>query len=239
MKHQNKRKLLLFLMFFMVPIIMNVLSPVVIILASMEGIFSITFYAWTIMFISSFFVGRAFCSYICPYGGLQMIIYEVSKKKLVKIKRMKYLRFFMGIVWLGLIIYSLLTAETYSQELLYNFDNLISVDNVMGVFRYYLIIGGATLIILLLGRNSFCKYICPMAILNTIGSTIKNKLGIPSLKLTVKDGCIDCKKCNKVCTMTLDVNEMVNTKKLDHYDCTLCGECVEICPKDILKRKIK
>lgn len=239
MKHQKIRKTILFLMFFMVPILMNVFSPVVIIFSSMEGILSFTFYAWTIMFISSFFVGRAFCAYICPYGGLQTTVYEVGKKELVKIKHLRWLRYFMGAVWLGMIVYLYIRAGAYKSEFWYMMENKVSIDDIYGVYRYYMIIGGALLFILLLGRRSFCKYLCPMSILNTIGNYIKNKLKIPSLRLVQNEGCIDCMKCSKVCEMSLDVHQMVITNKMDNNDCILCGECVQACPKKVLSRVVK
>ncbi len=239
MKHQSIRKTILFVIFFLVPIIMNVFSPVVIIISSLEGVAGITFYAWTIMFISSFFVGRAFCAYVCPYSGLQTVVYEVSKRELVKSKWMKQIRLSIGVIWLGMILFFIIKAGGLTHDFWFRFETKISVDDIKGVIRYYMIIGGALTFILMMGRSSFCKYICPMSILNTIGNRVKNMLGIPSLRLIANSGCVDCGKCTEVCTMSLDVNEMVRTGKMDDDDCVLCGECTSVCSEKVLRRELK
>ncbi|MCK8058482.1 MULTISPECIES: 4Fe-4S binding protein [unclassified Fusibacter] len=236
MKHQKNRKTLLFIIFFILPIIMNIFSPVLIIMGGVDGILGLTYYAWTIMFVSSLFVGRAFCSYVCPYGAMQMSLYEVSKKELVRVKGMKYLRFALGITWIGLIIYVYAVRVGFKTDLTYMFETGVSVDNLNGLIRYYAIVGTLLIFTMIFGRRSACKYVCPMGMLNTIGAFIKEKLSIPSLRLTATEGCIDCKKCDKACPMTLDVSRMAKTGKTYDYDCILCGECVAQCPKKVLKR---
>jgi ferredoxin len=34
--------------------------------------------------------------------------------------------------------------------------------------------------------------------------------------------------------MSIDVNAEVKTGSVKSYDCILCGECVDVCPKDVL-----
>ena len=46
--------------------------------------------------------------------------------------------------------------------------------------------------------------------------------------------CIDCKKCNSKCPMSIDVNAAIKAGSVKSYDCILCGECVNACPKDVL-----
>jgi polyferredoxin len=47
------------------------------------------------------------------------------------------------------------------------------------------------------------------------------------------DSCTNCNLCSKKCPQSIDVAKMV---KVDHIDCTLCGDCLYICPeKDTLQ----
>ena len=60
-------------------------------------------------------------------------------------------------------------------------------------------------------------------------------LHLPQMQIKSKpESCIDCKKCNSKCPMSIDVNAAVKTGSVKSYDCILCGECVDVCPKDVL-----
>ncbi len=41
--------------------------------------------------------------------------------------------------------------------------------------------------------------------------------------------CKKCGVCDKKCPMSLSVESMVITKKMEHADCVLCGSCVDNC----------
>jgi len=50
-----------------------------------------------------------------------------------------------------------------------------------------------------------------------------------------KSGCIGCKKCEKIC----EAGAITVTNNLAHIDydkCSVCGACVEACPKNIIHR---
>lgn len=60
--------------------------------------------------------------------------------------------------------------------------------------------------------------------------TVQHILGKDKYQVHLDDEkCINCKKCDKVCPMQLDVR-----KSLSKRDCIKCGRCIEICPKDAL-----
>lgn len=85
----NKRRLLLFFMFLMLPVTLNYFSPYIIIDGLVNKLLAGSFFVWGLMFMSSLFVGRAFCSYICPYGGLQMCLDLAIKKPLKQVRWLK------------------------------------------------------------------------------------------------------------------------------------------------------
>ena len=65
-------------------------------------------------------------------------------------------------------------------------------------------------------------------------------LHLPQMRIKAKaESCIDCKKCNSKCPMSIDVNAAVKTGSVKSYDCILCGECVDVCPKDVLSYRKK
>lgn len=90
------------------------------------------------------------------------------------------------------------------------------------------------------GKRSFCHYACWMAPFMIIGSSIRNKLGYPSLHLKgEKNKCIGCNSCTKKCPMSLEVMDMVQGENMYNNECILCGECVDACPKKAITYALK
>jgi len=68
------------------------------------------------------------------------------------------------------------------------------------------------------------------------GRKLRNVFKWPSLRLKAqKDKCIDCKTCSFNCPMSLDVNIMVKDSKMENSECILCGTCVDVCKKEVIK----
>jgi len=69
-----------------------------------------------------------------------------------------------------------------------------------------------------------------------LGRKIRNLVRWPALRLTADaDKCIDCGICTADCTMSLDVNQMVKDGRMEQSECVLCGHCIDVCPKDVLR----
>ena len=86
------------------------------------------------------------------------------------------------------------------------------------------------------GRRAGCHSICWMAPFMIIGRWIRNRFGWPSLRLVAHTAaCADCKKCTSNCPMSLDVNAMVQSGKMENSECILCGYCIDGCPKKAIR----
>lgn len=81
MKHQKTRKWILLLSFLLLPATLNYFSPYLIIAGLFEGVISGAFIVWSTFFVTSLIFGRAACAYVCPYGGLQMMLDKVGGKE--------------------------------------------------------------------------------------------------------------------------------------------------------------
>lgn len=228
------------MMLLLLPVTLNYFSPYIIIDGLGNKVLAGAFFVWLSMFISSFFVGRAFCSYICPYGGLQMSVDRILSKPLKQVRWMRVMRYVLGILWITpIIILTALSIGKAQINFLYLTEGFVSVDNIVKLIGYYVIVFALLILPLLMGKRASCHYLCPMSILNVIGTKVKNRLNIPSLRLTaVSEKCVGCKQCNKACPMSLDVSEMVKLNKMDSLDCILCGECCGACKSNVLKRKV-
>jgi len=72
------------------------------------------------------------------------------------------------------------------------------------------------------------------------GRKVRNGLNLPALRLTAETGkCINCRKCSRVCSMSLDVNAMVQSGSMENAECILCGKCVDVCPEKVIHYAFK
>jgi polyferredoxin len=225
-------------MFLLLPVTLNYFSPYLIIDGLFNKVAGGAFFIWTIMFITSLFFGRAFCAYVCPYGGLQMVSDLVLQKPLKEISWLRRLRYVLGFIWIGTVLTALIMNITKLKiNLFYLTEAFVSVDNIAKLIFYYVLIFLLSLMPIFLGKRASCHYLCPMSILNVVGTKIKDKINIPSLRLKAdRSKCVNCKMCNKACPMSLGVNEMVKKDNMENSNCILCGECCKVCRVGSIKR---
>jgi polyferredoxin len=68
------------------------------------------------------------------------------------------------------------------------------------------------------------------------GRKLRYLLKWPSLRLKAeKDNCKDCQTCTKNCPMSLDVNAMVKTSRMENSECILCGTCIDKCKEGVIR----
>jgi len=233
---QRIRKGLVILAFLLFPIFMNFLSPYVIIDGAMNGIVNGSLVMFGLMFVSSLFLGRAWCGWVCPGGGMQEIFEPVNNRP-VNGKKIDWIKWAIWIPWISLIAWLAIRAGGYSSvNLLHLTESGVSVDEPAKYVIYYIVIGLFIGLAIFAGRRAGCHTICWMAPFMIIGRWLRNRLAWPSLRLVADaSACSDCKLCTKNCPMSLDVNAMVQVEKMEHSECILCGTCVDNCSKKAIR----
>lgn len=103
MKRQNFRKVLLILSFLFFPLTIYYLSPYLIIDGAIMGIAVGSFIVFLLMFVSSLFLGRLFCGWLCPAGVLQECCRLGNDKKAKGGKR-NWIKYFIWVPWILSII---------------------------------------------------------------------------------------------------------------------------------------
>jgi ferredoxin-type protein NapH len=240
---QRVRKALIILSFLMFPIVMNFLSPYVIIDGAMHGIVNGSLVLFGLLFLSSLFLGRAWCGWVCPGAGMQEIVEPINIGP-VNGKRVDWIKWLIWIPWISLIVLFAVQAGGYrSVDLLYHTQNGISVAGsaerpiLFAYVVYYLVIFLFIGLVIFAGRRAGCHTICWMAPFMIIGRWLRNKIfAWPSLRLQAdRASCADCKKCTTNCPMSLDVNAMVQAGRVENSECILCGTCVDNCAKHAIR----
>ena len=232
---QKVRRILLYVSLFLFPVTMNYLSPYVSLDGAFAGVLSGSAIVFALLFFSGLFFGRAWCGWVCPAGGLAEVCQTVNPKP-VNAKRLRIVRYSIFAVWFGVLVTGfVLAGGIKGVDPLRLTERYISIDEPLKYIMYYLVLGLFFVLDLALGRRGACHSICWMSPFLSAGMAVGRLLHLPQMCIKAKaEECIDCKKCNSKCPMSIDVNAAVKTGSVKSYDCILCGECVNACPKAVL-----
>lgn len=236
MKREKVRKLLLIIAFLLFPITMWYFSPDIIIVGAMERVINGSFITFSIMLFGSIFFGRLFCGYLCPAGGLQECAMLVNDKSL-KQDWKNNIKYGIWCIWIvAIVVCFILSKNNVTIDPFHMTDHGISISNIYDYIVYYFVLLLLFIPSVLFGKRAACHYFCWMAPFMVIGTKIGKLLHIPQLHIKAEqDKCISCKQCNRKCPMSLDVAKMVSKGEFSNAECILCGECVDICPKKVLR----
>ncbi len=234
---QQLRMAVIIISFLLFPITIWYFSPYLIIQAACEHIINGSFIVFAIMLLSSIFLGRIWCGYLCPAGGIQECI-GLCNNNPAKQGWRNSIKYVFWTIWIiAVIVTFILGKNDVKIHPFYMTDHGISISSIYDFIIYY----GVILIIVIPsfvhGRRAACHYICWMAPFMVIGSSIGKLLKLPQLHIEAnKDTCVSCGGCNKVCPMGLDVKKIVSEDIISKCtECIQCGACIDSCPKKVLK----
>jgi polyferredoxin len=235
-KRQRIRKGIVLFSFLIFPVTMNFLSPYVIIDGAMNGILNGSAVMFGLMFVSSLFLGRAWCGWVCP-GSAMADIAEPINNRAMNPAKVAWIKWLIWIPWMSIIVWLLIRAGGYSSvNLLHLTESGVSVDSPEKYIIYFVVIFLFVGLAVIFGRRAGCHTICWMAPFMIIGRWIRNRLPWPSLRLVADaTACSDCKLCVRNCPMGLDVNAMVEIEQMEHSECILCGNCIDTCSKKAIR----
>lgn len=173
--------------------------------------------------------GRVFCSYICPASLLFFTIARV-RRFLGRWFLFPDLSVHRGFAW-GIMVGGLATAAWLGHGIwtlllpYFGIGQTIFHGVAMGTLSIAL---GSVIVFalldLLLGKQFTCRHVCPTGrLLGAIGR--KSVFAIQR----------DAAQCITQCTSCADVCPMKVNPKIDEtMDCSMCGECLVICPSKCL-----
>jgi polyferredoxin len=233
---QRMRLALILLSAVLYPVTFAFIACPIITEAASQGIVTGGLAVFALLFISSLVLGRLWCAYLCPSGGLQEI-FNLALKRPLRTKKLDWFKYIIFLWIYGSIALAIWSAGGLKTiDLLYRTQNGISILAAGGVIAF---LGPVVIIMiftLIFGKRGECHVFCPIAVMLMIGRRIRNLVGWPALHLEAeKEQCIDCKKCVKECPMSLDVNAMVREGMMEQAECILCASCIDTCPKGAIR----
>jgi ferredoxin-type protein NapH len=235
-KRQSTRRAFLFLALLLFPVTMNFLSPYVIIDGAFQGIVAGSLIVFALMFVAALFVGRLWCAWLCPAGGLTEACFMINDRP-ARGGKLNAIKWGIWVPWIGVIAVAGVSAGGFTRvDLLHLTESGISVDAPFKYVIYYFVTGTIFVLSIAAGKRAFCHYGCWMAPFMILGRKLQNALNTPALRLAVEqDRCISCRTCDKACPMSLSVQALVQSGKLETGECILCGSCIDTCPKDVIR----
>lgn len=198
--------------------------------------FKFPYYVVGLLIFFGAVLGRAVCGFLCPFGFLQDLIYKIPFYKKNKFKIDKFLRYLKYAVLLVLVIILPMTFKltpffckyvcpdgTIAGIMLAAVDE--KVRTVLGpLFSWKVILLCIFIVLGLIVRRPFCKYVCPLGAIYGFF----NKIALYRMSHD-KNKCINCGACAKACQMNIDPVKTPNS-----MECIRCGECVDACPENAL-----
>ncbi len=183
--------------------------------------------------------GKAYCSWVCPYGLLSEIGERIHQKLVRKkiIKERKHNPNIRFIFWAIFLV-----AAAVDGYLVFEVLNPIGIVSRAITYGWSLALVWVLIILALeivYSRRAWCKYVCP------VGTTY-NMLGWVSLTKVQwdMDKCDHCGACLDAC-FEEHVLEFIKPKHdkerakngvtkqvVLNGDCTLCGRCFDVCHTD-------
>jgi len=192
-------------------------------------------------FVTGFFFSRAFCGWICPFGGLTELFVTGKKerwslnmfKKQVTTKRgfrFEGLKDWVKDTKYGILAALIILSFVIAFPIVCIFCPVLWLESLI-IFSVILAIIFIFAIVLpfMTKRRWFCVFICPIGAM----FALLNKISFFRIKMDKKK-CIKCNDCVQECRMYALTPKMVENFKSPNEDCIRCGRCIEICPEDAM-----
>lgn len=240
MNWQKIRQTTAWISFILFPLTLNFFSPYVSIDGAMVGIISGSLIVFGCFFVFGLFIGRAWCSYGCPWAAPSEYLQKINGRT-VNRKTTRIIRYVIFTIWLFFLIFGFMMAGGIKGiDPLHMTERYVSIDEPMKFITYYGVVFLLMATTVFVGRRGACHTICWMSPFMVFGMKVSDWLHLPRLKVrATPETCISCNQCTKVCPMSIDVMQQVKNKEIGSTDCILCGACVQSCPKDVLSISFK
>lgn len=235
-RRQRTRRAILLVSLLLFPLTLNYFSPYVSIDGAMAGVVSGSVLLFLAQSATAVFLGRAWCGWACPVGGLSEYARGVNDRP-VPVRTLGIVRHAVFAVWGSVLVLGfVLAGGIRGVDPLHLTEGYVSVDEPLKYVTYYLVLLVLVVLTLAIGRRGACQSVCWMAPFMTGGFLLGRAVRMPQLRIrSTPERCTDCGACDRKCPMSLPVSRLHKGGTVASADCILCGECVDGCPRRTLR----
>jgi len=168
---------------------------------------------------------RGWCGWSC-WTAMILDLLPFKRNKSGRLDRKwEFLRYVHFALSLGLVLVLWYGFEHRSDSPIFAPILWLLIGNML----YYII--GIALAYKLKDNRAFCKYVCPVPVLQKIPS----RFALLKVEGSAEK-CTGCGACDKMCPMDIQVSQYTQShQRVLSTECILCNECVDVCVKDALK----
>jgi polyferredoxin len=176
--------------------------------------------------------GKSFCSWLCPVGLISEMLGDLGDKLFGR--RLSFPRWLdyplrsIKYLLLAFFVYSIFfVMGEFALKQFLDSPYILLADVKMYYFfveisRFALIVIGSLMLLSLVIRGFWCRYLCPYgALLGIVALLSPHKIKRNEVS------CIDCGKCARACPARIKVDK-VRTVVSD--ECVSCLSCIDSCP---------
>jgi ferredoxin-type protein NapH len=167
----------------------------------------------SVVILSSLFIGRVFCGYVCPPGALQELAYLAPIKK-VKVPSSITTKVRWA-VFAAMLVLAMFFAFNLTKVL--GLPDLFQLVLGPGMAIFLAIIIASTVV-----YRPFCRFVCPFGAMSSLFSW----RSVYSVRRN--SSCVECGRCEKACPPQV-------LKERAGSECYMCGRCLATCHKDALE----
>jgi polyferredoxin len=180
---------------------------------------------------------RGFCSWVCPIGLLTEYLNRLHRfifRKDIKVPRwldypLRSLKYLLLLFFLWAIIIQMNVRDL--DHFIYSPYNMVADIKMLhfftniSAFAFWVLV--ALLVLSILIRNFWCRYLCPY------GALLGGLSFVSIFKIhRNEDTCTQCHQCTRACPVDIKVHK---TTGVISDECHACLKCVAVCPeKDTL-----
>jgi ferredoxin-type protein NapH len=167
--------------------------------------------------VGGFFRGRYVCGWLCPRGAfLDRILRPISPvREIPAWLRGHVLRWVIFGLLMGFMVWQISLNPGDVQHWGKVFVRICIITTGIGV-----------VLAIFVHPRTWCSF-CPMG-------TMQSAVGGSRAPLKMDEGCVECRSCERACPMNLKIVGQEKDGALRLPDCLKCGECVVVCPKNVL-----
>lgn len=198
---------------------------------NMLFVFSAAIVSGLLICITTMFIGRKFCGYICPLGTIQEFLFKLRSNKYRRNQRISffYEKKFGKLTYmiLGITVFLVLIRKS---PFFMSFCPILTIGQlpyliIPGILIWiFIIIGG------LLTERFFCRFLCPYGALLNVFQFLSKLFGFKRLIIKRNlESCVDCCNCMKNCPMNINLAE---SEYINDANCIHCLICTIACPKE-------